>query len=170
MTEISPEEGGAANGCKDRTDAPLMAYFFFFSPATRLTICESKLALTTGPAPFTSPYTWMCLTHKRFYCVVFEGNKAQKQRKTTQQLCSSWFGLGWKLRVLVGVNFFFKVCKCCHRGATCRVSILGKNHHMSSFGGRVAGYSRRVSTKDVASCQFCELIYNDQTSGSGARM
>lgn len=27
MTEISPEEGGAANGCKERTDAPLMASF-----------------------------------------------------------------------------------------------------------------------------------------------
>lgn len=25
MTEILPEDVGAANGCKDRTDAPLMA-------------------------------------------------------------------------------------------------------------------------------------------------
>lgn len=48
MTEISPEEGGAANGCEDRTDAPLMAFFFLH---VRLTICENKLALTSFPDP-----------------------------------------------------------------------------------------------------------------------
>lgn len=72
MAEISPEEGGAAKGCEDCTDAPLMA--FFFPLHVRLTICENKLALARFPDP--PPVT--PLDRHAFCRVVLKNSLSQK--------------------------------------------------------------------------------------------